>query len=311
MYDVALRAAGTEPAVNLALEESLLERGIGQGAGDNHSGRSRESAILVYVNDPCVVVGRNQNPWTEVSAGSGLPVLRRVSGGGAVYHDRGNLNWSLIVPRSRHDRGAELALVARALEGLGIETEPGPRGGLFVAAAGPWKGAKVSGTARRISATRVLHHGTLLVDADLRALSACLGGIEAELSRALPSVRSPSVNLSCLVPGLRVEDALRAIARELSGGEPLEAEGFADRAYAEEAAVRLSSWEWTWGSTPAFSLGLPWSGGLAHIEVKSGIVASASGQGAESLSSVLGRRFGYELPSAALLALEGGGPSFS
>jgi lipoate-protein ligase A len=294
MYDAALRTTGRDPFSNLALEESLLERGFGF-----------ESAVLVSINDPCVVIGRNQNPWVEVSAGFELPVLRRVSGGGAVYQDRGNLNWSILVPRPRHDQQAELALIIGALRKLGVEAESGPRGGLFVAVDGPWKGAKLSGTARRLSATRVLHHGTLLVDADLGRLSSSLCGIDVELSKALPSVRSRSVNVSSLVPGLRVEEAALTIARELSGAEPEAAETLADRSYAEEAARRLASWEWTWGATPAFSLLLPWSGGEARMEIKGGIVASVSGSGAERIAGIAGRRFGYDLPASAVLALEG------
>ena len=261
--------------------------------------------MLVYVNDPCVVIGRNQNPWVEVSGGSDLQVLRRVSGGGAVYHDGGNLNWSIIVPRSKHDRDAELALIARVLRKLGVETESGPRGGLFVASGGPYKGAKLSGTARRLSATRALHHGTLLVDADLGRLSASLAGIVVESSKALPSVRSASVNLSTLVPGIGVEDVALAITRELSDAEPVEAEAVADRSCANEAARRLASWDWTWGATPAFSLGLPWSGGRVQVHVINGIVASVSGEGAERISGMVGRRFGYELPAAAVQVLEG------
>ena len=296
MFDMALRCGGGDPPLNLALEESLLERGFGSG-----------SAVLFYINDPCVVVGRNQNPWVEVSAGCGLPVLRRVSGGGAVYHDRGNLNWSILVPRSLHDREAELAMVVGALRKLGVDAETGPRGGLFVASDGPWKGAKLSGTARRLTAARVLHHGTLLVGADLGRLSSSLAGMEVESSKALPSVRSPSVNLSSLVPGIGVEEAMLAIARELTGGRPGIAEALADLVYAEQAARRLASWEWTWGATPAFSLSLPWSGGCARVQVANGIVASVSGDGSERISGILGRRFGYELPANAVQALEGSG----
>jgi lipoate-protein ligase A len=294
MYDAALRARACDPIRNLALEESLLERDFGF-----------ESAVLVYVNEPCVVIGRNQNPWIEVSASAGIAVLRRVSGGGAVYHDRGNLNWSIIVPRSRHDREAELASVAAAIRALGVETETSPRGGLFVAGDGPWAGAKVSGSARRLSSARVLHHGTLLVDADLARLSSCLGGIEAVATKALPSVRSRSVNLSSLVPGLKVEEAAYAIARELSGAKSADAEALADPGFSAEAARRLGSWEWTWGSTPAFSLELPWSGGRALVEVRGGLVASASGPGAERLEDFMGRRFTYGFSASAALALAG------
>jgi lipoate-protein ligase A len=294
MYDLALRAAGRDPEQNLALEESLLEKGF--------PGRR---LFLVYVDDPCVVIGRNQNPWVEVSAGAGLPALRRVSGGGAVYHDKGNLNWSLILRRSDHDREAELSSVAAALRSLGVEAETGPRGGLFYAGEGPWKGAKLSGTARRLQAERVLHHGTLLVDADLAKLEASLRGLEAESSKALPSARSRSVNLSALAPGLTVDDAAAALARALSSPPFEEAESVADAAYASESRRRLASWEWTWGATPAFSLALPWSGGRAELVIREGRVASAEGPGAEALAGLCGERFDYGIRLAAIEALEG------
>lgn len=284
----------SDPYSNLALEEALLERGFGGG-----------SALLLYENDPCVVVGRNQNPWAEASADAELPVLRRVSGGGAVYQDRGNLNWALIVPRARHDRDAELALVVGALRELGLELEAGPRGGLFVSGGGPFKGAKVSGTARRLSSERVLHHGTLLVDADLARLRACLGGIEAEASRALPSLPSPCANLASLQPGLRVEGVALALARSLVGRESEAVEGLIDRSYADEAAVRLRSWEWTWGASPPFSVGMPWSGGRARLDVRGGRVASVSGEGSGSIAGFVERAFDYGLPLACVLAMEG------
>jgi lipoate-protein ligase A len=296
MVNRALRATGGDPVLNLALEESLLR-----------GGKAAASLLLLYVDDPCVVVGRNQNPWAEAAPGSGLRVLRRASGGGTVYHDRGNLNWSLIVPRSEHDPAAELGLVALALRELGIETESGPRGGLFVAG-GPWKGKKISGTARRLEGQRVMHHGTLLVAADLEALASSLGGIEASGPRALRSVGSPSVNLSALCPGLGVEEVAKLLARVLAGSPCEEAEPHADESSREAAARRLASWEWTWGATPAFELPLRWGGGEARITVKEGIVAAARGPGSERLVPWLGARFDYGIPASALAVLEGRGP---
>jgi Lipoate-protein ligase A len=80
--------------VESALVESALIETWNRDAG----------LLLLYTNEACLVIGRNQNPWKEVNPRSRLPVYRRDSGGGAVYHDRGNLNWSLVVPRETHDR---------------------------------------------------------------------------------------------------------------------------------------------------------------------------------------------------------------
>jgi lipoate---protein ligase len=304
MLDLALRVGGGDPRRNLAVEEALLERGSGF-----------ESALVLYVDDPCVVIGRNQNPWVEAVPGLGLTVVRRASGGGAVYHDSGNLNWGIIVPRSRHDREAELALVERALGRLGVEARAGDRGGLFFSGSGPLAGAKLSGTARRFTASRVLHHGTLLVDADLDRLTLALGlrqtpspGLELESSRALPSVSSRATKLSRIVPGLGVEDAIQALSRELVGREPVDAERFVDPASVESIERRLSSWDWTWGETPAFSLGLPWSGGRALLEVKGGRLVSVSGPGSEAILDFLGTPFDYDLPDRAIARFESFAP---
>jgi lipoate---protein ligase len=289
----AFRSAAADPYRNLALEESFLEKGF-EGS----------SALFLYANEPCVVVGRNQNPWVEASEASGLPVLRRVSGGGAVYHDLGNLNWAIILPRSRHDRDAELALVVGALRDIGVDAKAGPRGGLFVSAGGPYAGAKISGTARRLTAGRVLHHGTLLVDADLARMDSSLGGLKLEASRAVSSAPSPCINLASILPGIRVEDVSGAFARVLVGASADEAADVADPAYVDEADRRLRGWDWTWGATPAFTVVVERSGGSVGIDVRGGRVASISGTGSEAIVDFIGRVFDYGLPRSCSDAMD-------
>jgi lipoate---protein ligase len=299
LIDLALRSSGADPYRNLALEESLLERG-----------RGAECLLFVYVDSPCLVIGRNQNPWAEASEGCELPVLRRVSGGGAVYHDGGNLNWSLLVPRALHDRDRELALVVRALRDLGVEAIEGPRGGLFLAGEGPYAGAKISGTARRIAFDRVLHHGTLLVDADLSRMRGSLGGIGVEASRALVSVGSPCANLASVLPGIGVDEVARSLARSLVGVAPEadwagSAEKRADAPYAAEAERRLRGWEWTWGATPDFSVPAERDGLV--IDVRGGRVVSIRGPGSEAAADFVGRKFDYGSRHAVAEATGGGG----
>jgi len=288
----ALRAAGSDPAANLALEEAFLSLPA-----------DRAPLLLLYVNDPCVIVGRNQNPWAEVSPRAGLPVLRRVSGGGAVYHDRGNLNWALIVPRNWHDPGAELELIAGVLRGLGIEVDAGARGGLYVRGPSVFAAGKLSGTARRFGAHRVLHHGTILVDADLGRLRSCLGGLCLRSSRAIASVPARPVNASSLRPGLGVEDLAGALVAALAGGARVGIAETALRALgaegvAQEARLRHQSWNWTWGETPAFSVAAPRGREELVVEVSRGRVVRVDGPGAESLGRALGSRFDYDLPSS-------------
>jgi Lipoate-protein ligase A len=291
------RLLGRDPYVNLSSEEALLEAAF-----------SDDPLFLVYVDDACCVIGRNQNPWAELSTqalspGSGIPVLRRVSGGGTVYHDAGNLNWSFIVPREAHDREAELGLVASALAGIGIDAAEGDRGGLYLAS-GPFRGRKISGTARRFSAKRVLHHGTLLVDADLGRLSSCLGGLAIEASRALPSVSASAVNLASLRPGLRLDEVALALARSICGAEPehlglAEFPSLASADHRGKAEARLRSWDWTWAQTPPFSWGQS-----PRVEVRAGLVSAVVGPGADQLPGLVGRKFDFELSNLLREVLE-------
>lgn len=161
-----------EPRHNLAVDEALART-----AGP-------EPAVRLWRNDRCVIVGRFQVAGAEVDLGAAdrhfVPVYRRFTGGGAVYHDAGNLNVSLVAPRD-HPRiqglgsgfqglyGAMLGPLAAAVRALGIPAEPAGRG-LFVG------GRKLGGIAAWVGARSVLVHATLLIDADLVVLERVLAG---------------------------------------------------------------------------------------------------------------------------------------
>jgi lipoate-protein ligase A len=280
---MALRSTSFDPARNLAIEDCLL-------AGR----REGESLLFLYIDDPCVVIGRNQNPWAEASAPQGGALFRRSSGGGAVWHDRGNLNWALILARSTHNRERELALVAAAISSLGVEALPGERGGIFArpSPGGAW--AKLSGSARRISAASVLHHGTLLVDADLGALTAALEGRNFASSRALASAPSPVVNLADLVPSIEIEIAALGLATFLCGSPPEPVEARVPEASLEAALARQLSWDWIYGETPTFFTELPGFPGTT-LEVGRGRIVSVSGPARSALSGLIGQPFDVAL----------------
>lgn len=238
----------TDPALNLALEEYCffsLER--------------LPECVLLYVNDPSVIIGRNQNPFEEVDfdvvSRSDIPVVRRLSGGGAVYHDRGNLNFSFISRASRDRTGFYRHLtrpVRDALRTLGVPAEWNSRNDIVA------NGQKISGNAHYISSNRMLSHGTLLFNADLNAVSEALTGTLSPLfSKGLKSVRAKVANiLDFLSEPITFEAFSHRILEtvaEANGGVDIyrlpDAEWKAVRGLADRKYRR---WDWNIGKTPEF-----------------------------------------------------------
>ncbi|PWN49590.1 Lipoyltransferase and lipoate-protein ligase, partial [Violaceomyces palustris] len=210
----------TDPWFNLAFEDHLFRT------------RDPETPVcFLYRNDPCVIVGRNQNPWKELNPSAmreaSIPLVRRRSGGGTVYHDPGNTNYSFHIPRSIFDRRFHAELVARALNRQPIALETGglqDQGGAYVnvrndicvrvpttsdqapAAGGGhgvgWEERKVSGSAYKLVNNRAYHHGTMLLNASLTSLGSCLRNTRGErlITKGVASVPSPVVNLTQAFP---------------------------------------------------------------------------------------------------------------
>ena len=233
--------ASHDPAYNLALEELLA------------SEYEREF-LMLWRNGPSVIVGRNQNTLAEIDADAvrelGIRVVRRTTGGGAVYHDLGNFNYTI----ARFGRFTELEsfaesaqVVVAALRRMGIPAEFSGRNDILV------DGKKVSGSARRVFPDRTLFHGTMLFDVDLSVLGRVLNpDTEKILSKGVKSVRSRVMNLRELFPGwsteLFREKFVSALLAESGIGEasPIPP-GFAERAE-RLAAERYRTREWNFGS---------------------------------------------------------------
>lgn len=224
-----------------------------------------EQILFLWVNAPVVVFGRNQNPWKEVALehtqSHDIQLIRRLSGGGTVYHDTGNLNYSVISRNGLYDEAFNFDLIREAGKRFGLELSLGSRKELKL------DGAKVSGSAFYMKGMRRLHHGTLLIDSDLESLWKCLK-VKDEVfnarfleSRGVASVSSPVMNLSERVPGLKVNDFLNAVIDVyyqkigydvdiISVQEVISANQLmADRIY-----QRHQSWNWVFGETPPFKV---------------------------------------------------------
>lgn len=191
-----------DPARNLALEEALV-RAV-----------PPVPLLRIWQNEACVVIGRAQHPGREADlaacAAGGIPVLRRASGGGAVYHDQGNLNITVVVPgRVPGLAGDVAALVGGVLRRLGVAPAVTERG-VFAGA------AKVSGLAAHVTRAATLAHATLLVTTPGGRVRTFLAPAPPD-ARPSDSRRSPVVPLSDLIPGLNVPAARVLVCEEAAG----------------------------------------------------------------------------------------------
>ncbi len=238
----------TDPRLNLALEEYLLRHV-----------QTDEPLVLFYVNEPSVIIGRNQNALEEIDPdyvdAHDIHVVRRLSGGGAVYHDLGNLNFSFVTSGKDdlHNFAKFTEPVVATLRRLGVDARLHGRSDIFAG------DKKVSGNAQYATSQRMFSHGTLLFDTNLGAMLRAINpGRTAIESKAVQSIRNYVVNLAELLPPDMTIDDLRAeLLRGLFGDGPLPAFVLQDDAEATVramAAERYGSWDWTYGRAPAFNV---------------------------------------------------------
>lgn len=300
MNITSYKVAGFSPLEHLALENTLLE-----------TWSQKPGLLLLYVNSPSIIIGRNQNPWREISPDCTVPVFRRTSGGGTVYHDEGNLNWAFIIPRQLHSQELELQAIADALGRLGISAAPGNRGGIFLKNQTGQLEGKISGTARRFGSRNILHHGTLLISANLDRLRASLTSqLQTYDDASIVSVPAHPVNLADYIPGLDAETAAQSISRFLTGQAPEEfmTSSLDDRAREmfESEKIRLNAPEWILGATPDFSFSISTVMNAAEFRVSAGKIAAITMRQADSnpyfhriieseLYKFFGRQFSFGL----------------
>ena len=259
-------SSGTDPYRNIALEEFLLRH---ETPG--------EAVLYLWQNRRTVVIGRNQNArrecrTEELSRGGGF-LARRLSGGGAVYHDLGNLNFTFLARGADYDLEKQLSVILRAVRALGADAEKDGRNDLTVS------GRKFSGCAFYRSGELRYHHGTLLVSADLNDLSRYLNPDPEKLAgRGVRSVRARVGNLAEFCPGLTVSELSRALVQsfgEVYGLTPerlvLSAQELCE---AERRAEFFASPEWLYGAEPpaasALSRRFPWGGLELRFETDRG-----------------------------------------
>lgn len=262
----------TDPAFNLAAEEWLLHN-------------TDEDIFMLWRNRKAVIVGRNQNTASEIDEAfvrdNGIPVIRRMTGGGAVFHDLGNVNFSFIQigNQSRQlDFHRFTAPILEALQAMGVDCRFEGRNDLVI------DGMKFSGNAQLIEKDRVLHHGTLLFSAQMADLSGALRANPAKFEdKAVKSVQKRVTNISSHLPEpMDVEAFITRVMDVVSGGASGDALGLRPE---EEAGIKelkqakYGTWEWNFGASPdyGFTRCKKTPGGLVevHLDVHQGRIRDA------------------------------------
>ncbi len=282
-----------DPYFNLATEEYLVR----------HADCSQHDILLLYVNAPSIVVGKNQSIYREVNLPylrqSGVPVCRRVSGGGTVYHDAGNLSFAFISAFAEHKVNNYLhfnAPIIAALQKAGIDAKADARNNILAGE------KKISGNAQFTDRRNILSHGTLLFDANLDNLRGALKQNDFMVeTKAVSSVRSSVANIKGLS---RHWPDLNAFIDYLLTELPLQgtyAFTEADKAAVTEMADKqYSSYGWIYGRTPETTLR---KDGVS-VTITDGLITGIEQEGSAILPELMGQAFSYE----HLLKTPGEGP---
>ncbi|WP_352336471.1 lipoate--protein ligase [Psychrobacter sp. 16-MNA-CIBAN-0192] len=272
-----LKSAVTNPWFNLATEDWIFNT-LGNDKKAPHS-----HTLFLWRNSETVVIGRSQNPWVECKTDKmeedNVFLARRQSGGGAVFHDLGNTNFTFLSPKGDYDQNANFTIIINALKKLGIDATLSGRNDMQVG------DKKISGSAFKHAADRSFHHGTLLVNADMRKLGDYLNPHPLKLqAKGIKSVRSRVANLVEFNNTINPETLSAAIIEAFCDyyGQTVDVEELDENTLAKEPSLnqyyqQMADWEWRFGKTPEFShqLETRFNWGLIdlHMDIKQAVIS--------------------------------------
>lgn len=261
-----------DPMINLAIEEYCLKYLDPE-----------ETYLLFYINQPSIIIGKNQNTIEEINTkyveDNGIKVVRRLSGGGAVYHDKGNLNFSFITKDdgdSFHNFKKFTEPVIKALEKLGVKAELSGRNDIMA------DGRKISGNAQFATRGRIFSHGTLLFASEIEHVVSALNVKKEKIeSKGIKSIRSRVANISELMDQKMTTEEFRKILLsyifDTNGDVPQYRLTEKDWEKIHEISRdRYQKWEWNYGRSPKFNLQhskrFPAGSIDLRLEVKKGMI---------------------------------------
>lgn len=268
----------TDPKVNLALEEYIL----------NNFGET-DTYLLFYINQPSIIIGRNQNTIEEINTEfveeNDIKVVRRLSGGGAVYHDLENLNFSFITKDdgdSFHNFAKFTQPLVDVLNNLGVPAELHGRNDLVV------EGRKISGNAMYSTKGRMFSHGTLMFDSEIENVVKALNVNQAKIeSKGIKSIRSRVANISeFLDEEVSIEDFKELILKHVF--EVDDVKDVPEYQLSEEdwenvykiSEERYQQWDWNYGKSPSFNYkkSHKFPSGLldVRLDVKKGLIENCT-----------------------------------
>jgi len=265
----------TNPKINLAIEEYVLK----------HMDLE-EDYLLFYINEPSIIIGKNQNTIEEINTkyvtDHNIHVVRRLSGGGAVYHDLGNLNFSFLTKddgQSFHNFRKFTEPVVEALKKLGVNAELTGRNDITV------EGRKISGNAMFATKGRMFSHGTLMLDSEIDAVVSALKVKKDKIeSKGIKSIRSRVANINEFLENKLTMEQFKSIILEsiFDGKENIREYILTDEDWEkihEISNERYMSWDWNYGKSPKFnymnSKRFPVGSIEVRLEVAKGTIESA------------------------------------
>ena len=266
-----LKSAVTNPWFNLATEDWIFNT----LNPDSHT-------LFLWRNSETVVIGRSQNPWVECKTdkmeADDVFLARRQSGGGAVFHDLGNTNFTFLSPSDAYDQEGNFTIIINALKKLGIDATLSGRNDMQVG------DRKISGSAFRHAADRSFHHGTLLVNANMQKLGDYLNPHPLKLkAKGIKSVRARVANLVDFNETIN-HDTLSDVIIEAFceyHGETAQVEQLDEASLAKQPTLnayyqQMADWDWRFGKTPEFTHHIEtrfdWGMMDVHIDVKQAII---------------------------------------